>query len=179
VLTVPIPLNLFAVGFGLSGLAETRRTAAAAGSVPYWIGDGILAFAAAVWVATLDLYLAWAARHRDHARADLVGPVTAPLASLAVITPLVLAAQGIMPRAHTVGVVVTTSSSPRSSSTGRGSPASSSTATTTSTSSTRDISCRPSPGVSSPRLRPPRPGSTASVRLCSVTESSAGSFPAR
>ncbi|MCW2529551.1 MAG: potassium-tellurite ethidium and proflavin transporter [Pseudonocardiales bacterium] len=105
-LTYRIPLNLFAVGFGISGLAETWRTAAAAGSVPQWIGDGILALGAVAWAGTLTLYVAWAARHRVLARADLVGPVTAPLASLVLITPLVLAAQGIAPHAHAVGVVV-------------------------------------------------------------------------
>jgi tellurite resistance protein len=105
-----IPLNLFGIAFGITGLAGTWLAAAGTGTgtgaVPGWIGSALLAVGAAVWAITLVLYTWWAARHRSAAASDLTGPITAPFASLALITPLLLAAEGVAPHARTAATIL-------------------------------------------------------------------------
>jgi tellurite resistance protein len=100
-----IPLNLFGAAFGLSGLAATWLTMAELGHAPEAVGDVIIALAALTWLVVLTLYLR-AALRRKELRKDLTDPVAAPFASLAVIVPMIIAAYGVYPHAHTAGRVV-------------------------------------------------------------------------
>ncbi|MEU4671553.1 hypothetical protein AB0F91_27135 [Amycolatopsis sp. NPDC023774] len=99
--------NAFGMGFGLAGLAGTWRAAADAGLAPRWIGDVLLVLTALVWVTVLLAYGVHALSHSGMLRSDLTHPVLAPFLSLAVITPMVLAARGVEPHMHTTGKVLT------------------------------------------------------------------------
>ncbi|MGW0832085.1 SLAC1 family transporter [Streptomyces prunicolor] len=101
-----IPLNFFGMSFGLAGLAVTWVTAAEQGHVPRSVGDALLALSAAVWLVTTALYLRYVCAGRGRLSADLLDHVAGPFASLALITPMLLAAQGLAPHAPTVGRVV-------------------------------------------------------------------------
>jgi tellurite resistance protein len=101
-----IPPDGFGIGFGLVGLAGMWLAAADAGLTPFWIGNALLALAALVWLAVIGGYSAYALSHRDTLRTDLTHPVLAPFVSLALITPMVLAARGVEPFAHTTGTVL-------------------------------------------------------------------------
>jgi tellurite resistance protein len=61
---------------------------------------------AVAWLAGISLYLRYAATTRGAFGADLRDNVAGPFASLAVITPMLLAAAGIAPHAATVGLVL-------------------------------------------------------------------------
>lgn len=101
-----IPLNFFAMSFGLAGLAGCWVAAGEEGKVSDVAGEAFLALSAAVWIVTLVCYLRYALSRRGALVADLVDPVAAPFSSLAVITPMPLAAQGIAPHAPTAGKVL-------------------------------------------------------------------------
>lgn len=101
-----IPLNFFAMSFGLAGLAGTWLAAAHQGHAPRLVGDLLLALSAAVWLVTVGFYLRYVASGRGRLSADLLDHVAGPFASLAVITPMLLAAQGLAPHAETAGRVV-------------------------------------------------------------------------
>ncbi|MHA6758192.1 SLAC1 family transporter [Streptacidiphilus sp. PAMC 29251] len=101
-----IPLNFFGMSFGLAGLAGTWVTAAHQGHAPRAVGDVLLALSAAVWLVTLAFYLRYAASGRGRLSADLLDHIAGPFASLAVVTPMLLAAQGLAPHAQTAGRVV-------------------------------------------------------------------------
>jgi tellurite resistance protein len=101
-----IPLNFFAVAFGLAGLAGTWVTAARQGRAPAAVGDVLLALAAAAWLLVTLLYARYALRTRGAFGADLADAVAAPFAALAVITPMLLAAQGVAPHAAVAGKVL-------------------------------------------------------------------------
>ena len=90
------------MAFGLTGLAEVWATAQSYGISPAWVTDALLVLAGAVWALCCVLYF----RHPRDVRADLVDNIGAPFISLAVITPLLLAVEGLEPRAHTAAVVV-------------------------------------------------------------------------
>ena len=92
-----IPLNLFGMGFGLAGLAGSWEAVGEAGHAPVAVGDALLALAAAVWLLVLVLYLRYVVSVRGAFLADLEDPVAGPFSSLAVITPMLLAAQGLTP----------------------------------------------------------------------------------
>ncbi|MFC6023832.1 hypothetical protein ACFP2T_47735 [Plantactinospora solaniradicis] len=96
--TVRVPPNFFSIPFGLAGLAGTWVVAAGDGNAPTWVGDALLVLAAVVWLATTAGYAAYTWSVRRALVADLLDPVLAPFASLAVITPMLLAAQGLTPR---------------------------------------------------------------------------------
>jgi tellurite resistance protein len=97
-----IPPNTFGTAFGLCGLAGTWSVAAGAGLAPGWVAGAVLALAALTWLAVLVGYLAGGGL-----RTDLVHPVFSPFVSLALITPMVLAAAGLAPLAPAVGAVLT------------------------------------------------------------------------
>src|SRR5713226_7334190 len=98
-----VPLNFFGIGFGLAGLGEAWGFAAGQGLAPRWAGDAILALSAVAWLAGISLYLRYAATTRGAFAADLRDNVAGPFASLAVITPMLLAAAGIAPHAASAG----------------------------------------------------------------------------
>jgi tellurite resistance protein len=90
-----IPLNFFSMAFGLAGLGGSWATAARAGHVPDGIGQALLALSALVWLVTLVAYGRYALGTRGALVGDLVDTVASPFASLAVITPMLLSAQGL------------------------------------------------------------------------------------
>ncbi|MEU4097212.1 TDT family transporter [Streptomyces sp. NPDC026673] len=101
----PIPLNFFGMPFGLVGLADVWLIAAEAGRVPRGVGDALLILSAAVWLLVTVAYLDHAGRARSLAR-DLTDPAAGPFASLCVIVPMVIAANGLYARAPTAGRVL-------------------------------------------------------------------------
>jgi tellurite resistance protein len=101
-----IPLNFFGMAFGTAGLAGTWATAAHQGMVSSAVGDVLTAVAAVVWVVTLLLYLRYVLSVRGAFAADLLDAVAGPFAALILITPMMLAAQGIAPHAHDLGRIV-------------------------------------------------------------------------
>src|SRR3954454_17389418 len=101
-----IPLNFFGMPFGLAGLAELWVTAGRQGHAPDTVADVLLAVAALVWLSTLVGYLRYVAGGRGRLMADLTDTVAGPFASLALITPMLLAAQGLAPHAESAGRIV-------------------------------------------------------------------------
>ncbi|MET9479659.1 TDT family transporter [Streptomyces sp. NPDC006638] len=101
-----MPLNFFGMGFGLAGLAGCWVTAADQGHVTHAVGNGLLALAAVVWLATVAFYLRYVLSKPGALRADLLDPVASPFSSLAVITPMLLASEGLAPQAPTAGKVL-------------------------------------------------------------------------
>ena len=101
-----VPLNVFGMGFGLAGLATTWRVAAGFDLVPGWVGTAIAATATIVWLSAVALYVRYVRSGRDVFRMDLRDPTAGPFASLAVVTPMLLAADGIAPYSRDVAAVV-------------------------------------------------------------------------
>lgn len=83
-----IPPNVFAICFGLAGLAEAWEAAGPVLRVPEAIADALFILAAAVWTILITAYAAQGARRL---RADLRDTVLGPFLSLSVITPMILA----------------------------------------------------------------------------------------
>jgi tellurite resistance protein len=109
--TPKIPLNLFGIPFGLAGLGEAWAVLASQQHAPALVGEVILLTAAASWLAVTAAYVrylvtavpsAWAAF-----AGDLLDPVAAPFASLALIVPILLASVGLFPQAATPGRITT------------------------------------------------------------------------
>lgn len=104
--TTRIPLNLFAIPLGIAGLGGSWLALAHDGRVPAAIAETLLALSALVWLVVLALYGRYLLAGPRRLPADLTDPVGAPFASLAVITPMLLAAQGVYPHAHQAGRVL-------------------------------------------------------------------------
>jgi tellurite resistance protein len=98
-----VPLNFFAMPFGLAGLGVTWLTMADDGRVPQAVGDILLAVAAVAWLLVLAGYLRYVLAVGSALVRDLLDPVAAPFASLALITPMLLAVDGLYPHAPGVG----------------------------------------------------------------------------
>jgi tellurite resistance protein len=88
-----IPLNFFAMPFGLSGLATSWLTMANYGLVPHVIGYALVGVAVLTWIAVAVAYGRWILSGSDHLRADLTDAIGAPFFALAVITPALLGAE--------------------------------------------------------------------------------------
>ncbi len=101
-----IPLNFFGIPFGLAGLAGAWVTVAHFGQAPAWVGDALLVIAAAAWVVIVSLYTRHAVSRRGRWGSDLLDHVAGPFASLAVITPILLAVEGVYPHAEVPGRVL-------------------------------------------------------------------------
>ncbi|GAA0360329.1 hypothetical protein NE235_21365 [Actinoallomurus spadix] len=101
-----VPLNLFGMAFGIAGLAVTWLTTARYGHAPLWAGRALLAVSAVVWAITVVRYARYALSVRGAFAADLTDPVAAPFASLAVITPMLPAAQGLHAYDSRAGTIV-------------------------------------------------------------------------
>ncbi|GAA4150587.1 dicarboxylate transporter/tellurite-resistance protein TehA [Phytohabitans flavus] len=99
---VRIPAYFFGIPFGLAGLGNTWIVAGRDGDVPTWIGNALLALAALTWLAVVVAYAAYALPRPRALVGDLVDPVAGAFVSLAVITPMLLAALGVAP--HNLGV---------------------------------------------------------------------------
>lgn len=109
-MTVKTPLNFFGIPFGLAGLGEAWATLADFHHAPAVIGDVVLVLADVVWAVVMTAYLAYlgtATSSRAAFAADLLDPAAAPLASLALIVPMLLAAVGLYPHAETAARVLT------------------------------------------------------------------------
>jgi tellurite resistance protein len=65
------------------------------GRVPSLVGDILLAAAAAAWLIVLTGYLRYVLSVQSALVRDLLDPIAAPFASLALITPMLLAADGL------------------------------------------------------------------------------------
>jgi tellurite resistance protein len=102
-----IPLNFFGMPFGLAGLGEAWATAARYHHAPRIVGEIILLLSAVAWLVVLGAYLRHLVRDRTVIGKDLLDPIAAPFASLALITPILLASLGLYPHAETSGRVVT------------------------------------------------------------------------
>jgi tellurite resistance protein len=95
-----IPLNFFGIPFGLSGLGEFWAFVARFHDAPRAVSDVILLVSAATWLLVVLAYLSHVVNEPATFRTDLLDPVAAPFASLAVITPILLSAVGLFPHAE-------------------------------------------------------------------------------
>lgn len=101
-----VPLNIFGMGFGLVGLATTWRIATEVDLAQHWIADSIVVVAALVWGLSLLAYLRYVFGERGAFSRDLTDMTAGPFASLAVITPLLCAAEGVAPYWPRTGAVL-------------------------------------------------------------------------
>jgi tellurite resistance protein len=100
-----LPPNFFAIAFGIAGLAGCWLARSATGAT-HDIGNILLALAGAVWLVSLVAYSLYAAANRGTVVGDLTDRVAGPFMSLVWIVPMLLAAEGLAPRAATAGKVV-------------------------------------------------------------------------
>ncbi|WBB70578.1 hypothetical protein [Micromonospora sp. WMMD812] len=101
-----IPPHFFGIPFGLAGLGNTWIVAGRGGAAPTEIGNALLALAALIWLAVLVAYAAYTVPRPRVLVNDMVDPVAGAFVSLAVITPMLLAAQGVVPYDLGVGRVL-------------------------------------------------------------------------
>ena len=107
-MTAPkIPLNLFGIPFGLAGLGEAWAAMGRYGHAPDVVGEVVFLLATAAWLLVVGAYVRHLVTDRGVVLRDLLDPIAAPFASLALITPMLLAAQGLHPHAETAGTVLT------------------------------------------------------------------------
>ncbi|BAL89157.1 putative transporter [Actinoplanes missouriensis 431] len=88
-----IPLNTFAIAFGLSGLAEAWTAAARVLSLPSWLPHLFWAVAAIAWVWLIAAHLIAGARGDQRLRDQLRHPAQGPLAALVPVTGMLLGAE--------------------------------------------------------------------------------------
>ncbi|HSR84888.1 MAG TPA: hypothetical protein VLM11_11980 [Streptosporangiaceae bacterium] len=81
--------NLFAVAFGVAGLAQAWSTVTRLASVSDWPGNALFIVAAVLWLITLAGYLANVAAQRRW-KTELSDPTFGPFTSLIVIVPMLL-----------------------------------------------------------------------------------------
>ena len=97
-MTTPrIAPSLFAIPFGLAGLAGAWRYAAVEHLVPGGIGDVLVALTAAIWILVVGLYAAHLLAEPSTAVSDLSDPTSSPFMSLPVIVVMLIAVIGIEP----------------------------------------------------------------------------------
>lgn len=102
-----IPLNIFGIGFGLAGLATTWRIGVDLDLAPHVIADVLVIVAAVVWAISLTLYARYALTNRGAVTRDLQDMTVGPFASLAIITPLLLVADGVAPYSrHAAAILI-------------------------------------------------------------------------
>jgi tellurite resistance protein len=90
-----IPPSFFAIPFGIAGLAGVWLTMAHDRGVPIEIGWILCVASALAWFAVVLGYLNQLRGDRRAVYRDLIDPVASPLLSLALITPMLLSAQGV------------------------------------------------------------------------------------
>jgi tellurite resistance protein len=101
-----IPLNIFGMGFGIAGLATAWRIGVDQHLAPHEVSDILIGLAAVVWLVSVLLYLRYVLTTRDALTSDLHDMTVGPFASLALITPILLAADGIAPYWRSVAAVI-------------------------------------------------------------------------
>jgi tellurite resistance protein len=87
-----IPLNTFAIGFGLAGLAEAWSAAAPATGMPDWLPQVFWSIAAAAWLWLVTVHLVRGARATQRLRDQLRHPAQGPLAALVPVIAMLLGA---------------------------------------------------------------------------------------
>jgi tellurite resistance protein len=102
----PVPLNFFGIPFGLLGLADCWLVSAGFGVVPLAVGRLLVAVATGAWVVVGAAHLRGMRAHHRRLGDELTDPVAGPFASLAVITPMLAAADGLYPFSHAAGAAV-------------------------------------------------------------------------
>jgi tellurite resistance protein len=85
-----LPANLFAVAFGVAGLAQAWSTMMRLANGPDWPGNALWIVAALVWLITVAGYLANVAAQRRW-KTELSDPTFGPFTALIVIVPMLLA----------------------------------------------------------------------------------------
>ena len=100
------PLNFFSIPFGLLGLADCWLVAATFHLASVAIGRVLVAIAVVVWVVILLSHLRGMRARRVTLGDELADPIAGPFASLAVLTPMLAAADALYPLSHTAGAVV-------------------------------------------------------------------------
>jgi tellurite resistance protein len=101
-----IPLNFFGIPFGLLGLADCWLVAANFGLAPVMIGRLLVAVAVIVWVVVGYAHLRGMRADHVSLGTNLADQIAGPFASLAVIMPMLAAADALYPLTHTAGTVV-------------------------------------------------------------------------
>jgi tellurite resistance protein len=94
---------MFAIPFGLAGLAVCWLVAGRMDLAPVAVGGVLLAVSAAVWIAVLVAYVRGLRPMGAALRQDLTDRTAGPFVPLAVLTPVVVAAQGVHPLSPAVG----------------------------------------------------------------------------
>jgi tellurite resistance protein len=102
----PIPLNFFAIPFGLLGLADCWLVAANFDLAPVTVGRVVVAVAVIAWIVVGFTHLRGVRAQRITLGDELADPIAGPFASLAVTTPMLAAADALYPLDHSAGVVV-------------------------------------------------------------------------
>jgi tellurite resistance protein len=102
----PVPLNLFGIPFGLLGLADCWLVAATFHLASVTIGRVLVGVAVVVWGVVGLSYVRGIRAHRVALGDELANPIAGPFASLAVITPMLAAADALYPLSHTAGSVI-------------------------------------------------------------------------
>lgn len=92
-----VPANIFGMGFGLAGLTTAWRVAAEEGLAPNGVATALAVLAALVWLGSCWLYLRYTSASPRALLRDVSDMTAGPFLSLALITPMLLAADGIEP----------------------------------------------------------------------------------
>lgn len=87
----PIPASFFGMVLGIVGIGNIWRLASRIWMVPSWMGEGIMALAAAVWTILMVLYTGKWVFARDAAIAEAAHPVQAGFISLVPLTTMLMA----------------------------------------------------------------------------------------
>ena len=101
-----IPLNFFGIPFGVLGLADCWIVGAKFDLVSVGVGRVLVGASVVGWLVVLGAYLRGLLAHRVGIGAQLADPVAGPFASLAVITPMLAAADILDPYSHDTATVV-------------------------------------------------------------------------
>lgn len=98
-----VPLNFFAMPFGIAGLAEAWLTASQHGRAPVAVANTMAALAAVLWLGLLLMYARHVLSDKGALGRDLRDLTAGPFAALIVITPMMLSYESLAPYAHTAG----------------------------------------------------------------------------
>jgi tellurite resistance protein len=84
-----LPANLFAVAFGMAGLAQAWSTVTQLAGAPDWPGNVLWILTAVIWLITLTAYLANVAAQRRW-KTELSDPTFGPFTAVIAIVPMLL-----------------------------------------------------------------------------------------
>jgi tellurite resistance protein len=99
-----LPANLFAVAFGVAGLAQAWSAVTQLAGASEWPGDVLWIVAAVIWLVTLAAYLANVGAQRRW-KTELSDPTFGPFTALIFIVPMLLGAR-LAEQARGAGEVV-------------------------------------------------------------------------